>query len=62
MRLLTEGGEAIFCCNLRSFKPYVDDLKKYGVELEDITERTIPHDFARTTRIHKCYLVRRARS
>ncbi len=60
-RLLTEGGEAIFCCNLRSFKPHLDDLRKYGVELEDITESTIPHDFARTTRIHKCYIVRRAR-
>ncbi len=60
-RLLTEGGEAIFCCNLRSFKPYLDDLRKYGVELEDITESTIPHDFARTTRIHKCYIARRAK-
>ena len=30
-----------------------------GVELEDITAQTIPHDFERNLRIHKCYLVRR---
>ena len=58
-RLLAEGGEAIFSCNLRSFKPYVDELEKYGVEIEDISSSTIPEDFARTPKIHKCYLVRR---
>ncbi len=59
-RLLTRGGEAVFSCNLRTFKPNVEELAKYGVEIEDITARTIPHDFERNPRIHKCYLVRRA--
>ena len=58
-RLLSDEGEAIFSCNLRSFKPYVDELEKYGVEIEDISASTIPEDFARTPKIHKCYLVRR---
>ena len=49
----------MFSCNLRSFKPDKEALAKYGVTLEDITAQTIPHDFARTPRIHKCYLVRR---
>jgi 23S rRNA (guanine2445-N2)-methyltransferase / 23S rRNA (guanine2069-N7)-methyltransferase len=57
-RLLSEEGLAIFSCNLRTFKPALDELERYGVELEDISAQTIPHDFARTPRIHKCYLVR----
>ena len=58
-RLLSEGGQAIFSCNLRSFKPYLEELEKYGVALEDVSLATIPEDFSRTPRIHKCYLVRR---
>ena len=59
-RLLTEGGEAVFSCNLRTFKPDVEALARYGVALEDITVSTIPHDFERNPKIHQCYLVRRA--
>ena len=43
-----------------SFKPDMEQLGKYGVALEDITAPTIPHDFERNPRIHKCYLVKRA--
>ncbi|MBQ3106327.1 MAG: class I SAM-dependent methyltransferase, partial [Eggerthellaceae bacterium] len=59
-RLLTAGGEAVFSCNLRTFKPDMAALERYGVHLEDITAQTIPHDFERNPRIHKCYLLRRA--
>ena len=58
-RLLTKGGQAIFSCNLRSFKPDVEQLARYGVEIEDITPQTIPHDFERNPKIHKAYRVRR---
>ncbi len=64
-RLLTrprdghEGGVCVFSCNLRGFKPDVEKLAKAGVQIEDITERTIPEDFARNKRVHHCYLVRR---
>ena len=58
-RLLSEEGEAVFSCNLRSFKPDEEELAKYGVRIEDITAQTIPHDFERNPRIHKCYLVKR---
>ncbi|MBQ9041726.1 MAG: bifunctional 23S rRNA (guanine(2069)-N(7))-methyltransferase RlmK/23S rRNA (guanine(2445)-N(2))-methyltransferase RlmL [Eggerthellaceae bacterium] len=57
-RLLSEEGLAIFSCNLRSFKPYVEELERYDVEIEDISPATIPEDFSRTPKIHKCYLVR----
>lgn len=59
-RLLAREGEAVFSCNLRSFKPDVDELARLGVRIEDITQKTIPHDFERNPKIHKCYLVRRA--
>ena len=59
-RLLTRDGCAIFSCNLRGFRPDVGKLARAGVELEDITDRTIPEDFARNARVHHCYLVRRS--
>ncbi len=58
-RLLAEDGVAVFSCNLRTFKPDTEALARYGVALEDITASTIPHDFERNPRIHRCYLVRR---
>ena len=56
-RLLTRDGEAIFSCNLRTFRPDVEALARAGVVLEDISAQTIPEDFARNPRIHRCYLV-----
>ena len=58
-RLLAKGGTCVFSCNLRSFKPDVAALAKAGVTIEDITAQTIPFDFARTPKVHRCYLVRR---
>ena len=64
-RLLTRGrdgaagGTCVFSCNLRTFKPDVAALAKAGVAIEDITAKTIPEDFSRNQRIHRCYLVRR---
>ncbi len=58
-RLLTRDGEAIFSCNLRTFRPDVEALARAGVILEDISAQTIPEDFARNPRIHRCYLVYR---
>lgn len=58
-RLLTREGEAIFSCNLRTFRPDIEELARAGVTLTDITAETIPEDFARNPRIHRCYLVRR---
>ena len=38
-----DGGVAVFSlCNLRTFKPAIEELGRCGVELEDITARTIP--------------------
>ena len=53
------GQTAIFSCNLRTFKPDTEKLARAGVILTDITAQTIPEDFARNPRIHRCYLVKR---
>lgn len=58
-RLLTQNGICVFSCNLRSFRPDEETLAKAGVEIEDITAKTIPEDFARNPKIHHCYLVKR---
>ncbi|WP_084522302.1 bifunctional 23S rRNA (guanine(2069)-N(7))-methyltransferase RlmK/23S rRNA (guanine(2445)-N(2))-methyltransferase RlmL [Atopobium fossor] len=59
-RMLSKTGVCVFSCNLRNFKPDVEALTKFGVKLEDITEKTIPEDFERNSKIHHCYLVRRS--
>lgn len=58
-RLLYREGEAIFSCNLRTFRPDIEELARAGVVLTDITDETIPEDFARNKKIHHCYLVKR---
>ena len=61
-RLLSREGEAIFSCNLRTFRPDIEELARAGVVLTDITDETIPEDFARNKKIHHCYLVKRCTS
>ena len=58
-RLLSREGEVIFSCNLRTFRPDIGELARAGVVLTDITDETIPEDFARNKKIHHCYLVKR---
>lgn len=58
-RLLSREGEAIFSCNLRTFRTDIEELARAGVVLTDITDETIPEDFARNKKIHHCYLVKR---
>ena len=58
--LLAPGGEAVFSCNLRGFRPDLAALAEAGVDLTDITAQTIPEDFSRNKKIHHCYRVRRA--
>lgn len=60
-RLLTRGGEALFSCNLRSFKLDAEKIERAGVSIEDCTQETIPEDFKRNQKIHHCYRVKRVR-
>lgn len=55
--LLEPDGVLVFSTNLRTFK--LDTAALGGLVIEDVTAATIPPDFARTPRIHHCFLVRR---
>ena len=55
--VLADEGVIVFSCNLRSFKLDREGLRANGLVAEDITARTIPHDFERNPKIHRCYLI-----
>jgi len=57
--LLSEGGTLVFSTNYRRFKMDVEALAEAGLHVGDISEETIPPDFARNPRIHRCFLIRR---
>jgi 23S rRNA (guanine2445-N2)-methyltransferase / 23S rRNA (guanine2069-N7)-methyltransferase len=55
LALLRAGGRLVFSTNYTRFKLDADGLGK--VHVEDITARTIPKDFERNARIHRCYVI-----
>lgn len=58
-RILSPEGILVFSCNLRNFKIDTERLAQEHLEVEDITARTIPHDFERNPKIHHCFLIKR---
>lgn len=58
--LLSPGGTLVFSTNLRRFKIDVEALAQAELHVGDISEETIPPDFARNPRIHRCFLIRPA--
>jgi 23S rRNA (guanine2445-N2)-methyltransferase / 23S rRNA (guanine2069-N7)-methyltransferase len=59
-RLLEPGGTLVFSTNHRRFRIDDEALRLAGLAVEDVSAATIPPDFARNRRIHRCFLVRRA--
>lgn len=55
--LLEPGGVLIFSNNFRRFKLDEDGLA--GLQVEEITASTIPRDFERNTKIHRCWKITR---
>jgi 23S rRNA (guanine2445-N2)-methyltransferase / 23S rRNA (guanine2069-N7)-methyltransferase len=53
--LLAPQGILIFSNNLRSFK--MDSAQLAGLKIEDLSEQTLPLDFARNPRIHNCWRI-----
>jgi 23S rRNA (guanine2445-N2)-methyltransferase / 23S rRNA (guanine2069-N7)-methyltransferase len=51
--LLSQGGLMVFSTNYRRFK--LDPALALDFEVADITNKTIPPDFARNPRIHTCF-------
>ena len=58
-RLLTRGGAAVFSCNLRGFTLDAEAIGRAGVQVVDITNKTIPLDFERNAKVHHCFVLRR---
>jgi len=58
--LLAEGGTLVFSTNMRRFKLDAEAIEAAGLTVEDISAATIPPDFSRNPRIHRCFLLRRA--
>ncbi len=56
-QLLTADGVLVFSNNFRKFRLDTEALSE--LEIEDISRKTIPQDFARNDKIHRCWLIRR---
>jgi 23S rRNA (guanine2445-N2)-methyltransferase / 23S rRNA (guanine2069-N7)-methyltransferase len=56
-RLLEPGGTIVFSNNFQRFR--LDATALSGFAIEDLTRATIPEDFARSPRIHQCFLLSR---
>ena len=57
MRLLAPGGLIVFSTNSQRFR--LDESLSQGYDVRDISAKTLPQDFERNPRIHKCFEVRR---
>lgn len=57
-RLVAPGGLLVFSTNYTRFE--LDHAALPGLRIEDISQATIPKDFERNARIHRCYLIRHA--
>ena len=56
-RLLADAGVLLFSTNFRQFQ--LDEGGLTGLRSEDISRRTLPRDFERNPRIHRCYRIER---
>ena len=56
-RCLNDGGTLIFSNNKRGFKLDESALIDLGFSIKNITQETIPEDFARRGNIHKCWIM-----
>lgn len=56
MRLLRPAGRLVFSTNYTRFK--IDSAALADLAVEDISADTIPKDFERSARIHRCYVIR----
>jgi 23S rRNA (guanine2445-N2)-methyltransferase / 23S rRNA (guanine2069-N7)-methyltransferase len=57
LRALAPGGTLLFSTNHQRFK--LDTAALAGLEIEDLSAATLPKDFARHPRIHRCWRIQR---
>jgi 23S rRNA (guanine2445-N2)-methyltransferase / 23S rRNA (guanine2069-N7)-methyltransferase len=56
LKLLRSGGRLVFSTNYTRFK--LDSQALGDLAIEDLSAATIPKDFERHARIHRCFVVR----
>lgn len=56
MRRLAPGGLLVFSCNAQRFRLDASVAQRWSVQ--DVTQATVPFDFARSPRIHCCFEIR----
>ena len=57
---LSPSGAIILTSRQRDFRIDDAELAAADLTLEDVTAKTIPHDFSRTPKVHRCLLLRHA--
>lgn len=60
-RLLSDSGILIFSNNNRRFQIDLAALQQLDLKVSDISSETIPRDFQRNPRIHRCWRIEHAR-
>jgi len=55
LKLLRPSGRLMFSTNYTRFK--LDSESLSDLRVEDISARTIPKDFERHARIHRCFII-----
>ena len=58
--VLAPKGSILLTSSLRTLRLDFDALKSLGLNPRDITAQTIPHDFARTPKIHRAWILEKA--
>ena len=58
--LLAPDGTVVLTSSRRDFRIDDAELAAADLTLEDVTAKTIPHDFSRTPKVHRCLLLRHA--
>ena len=58
LAVLAPGGDLLFSTNRRDFR--LDEAALAALDIRDISRQTLPPDFERNPRIHRCWHIRRA--
>ncbi|WP_305369371.1 bifunctional 23S rRNA (guanine(2069)-N(7))-methyltransferase RlmK/23S rRNA (guanine(2445)-N(2))-methyltransferase RlmL [Photobacterium leiognathi] len=56
-RMLRPEGQIVFSNNKRHFKMDLDKLNELGLHAKNISDKTLPMDFAKNKQIHNCWII-----
>ena len=56
-RMLRPEGQIIFSNNKRHFKMDLEKLTELGLQAKNISDKTLPIDFAKNKQIHNCWII-----